>query len=195
MVAGSTVPISHATQIGLAQPAYYVFKLRPHPKERPRASTTKGKDGKIKGKVWTPEETRAYELMIQSLCHEQHQWADPFEGRLTVFMNFFFADDNHGDIDNLAKAVLDGMQGVAFKNDKQVRSLHLEIFDVREDAEEDKAPRTEVVIMRYREKPVQEAIVLVLDVFRAWSRELKRANQILEDRLRWLEEQLLKRVS
>lgn len=45
-------------------------------------------------------------------------------GDLRVKIQFFLKWDV-ADLDNLAKGVLDGMQGVVYKNDKQIKDLHL----------------------------------------------------------------------
>lgn len=49
---------------------------------------------------------------------------DPLEMPLSVEMEFYVQKDR-ADLDNLCKAVLDGLQGVIFKNDKQVKRLLL----------------------------------------------------------------------
>lgn len=43
-------------------------------------------------------------------------------GELHVTLDFFLAKD-YADCDNLAKAVLDGMQGIVYKNDNQIKLL------------------------------------------------------------------------
>ena len=59
------------------------------------------------------------------------------EGDLAASINFFFDDNRHGDIDNLIKSVVDGLQYAnAFDNDKQVKKVSAEIFyDEEERAE------------------------------------------------------------
>jgi crossover junction endodeoxyribonuclease RusA len=46
------------------------------------------------------------------------------DGDLRVKIYFFLLRDT-ADLDNLAKGVLDGMQGIVYKNDKQIKELHL----------------------------------------------------------------------
>jgi crossover junction endodeoxyribonuclease RusA len=45
-------------------------------------------------------------------------------GDLRVKIQFFLQRDA-ADLDNLAKGVLDGMQGIVYKNDIQIKELHL----------------------------------------------------------------------
>jgi Holliday junction resolvase RusA-like endonuclease len=49
---------------------------------------------------------------------------DPLEIPLSVEMEFYVRRDR-ADLDNLCKAVLDGMQGIIFENDRQVKQLVL----------------------------------------------------------------------
>jgi len=99
-------------------------------KERPRSG--KG------GRMYTPTETRKFEAAV-------YKWAKaewdrkpliyPIRVELTIFE---LGDDQQendstlgliynekGDIDNLAKSVLDGMNGVVYKDDKQIVDLDL----------------------------------------------------------------------
>lgn len=47
---------------------------------------------------------------------------NPVLGRLSIVLEFFIPY-NKADIDNLSKAVLDGLQGIIFENDRQVFHL------------------------------------------------------------------------
>jgi len=40
----------------------------------------------------------------------------------------YISGRNRGDIDNYTKAVLDGLQGIAFGNDKQITKVNAEII-------------------------------------------------------------------
>lgn len=57
---------------------------------------------------------------------------DPFEGNLTVTLMFFLPDLRRIDLDNLSKAVQDGLNGIVWKDDKQNIRLVLEKFVCRE---------------------------------------------------------------
>lgn len=119
----------------------YVFNVKPLPKVRPKASM---RNGKLV--MMTDRNYADYEAGIKSSTAIQHaQYSGmPYTGDLTVACTHYLPNRVHGDIDNLAKAILDGMQDVAFVNDKQVKRLLIELrFDDPEH------PRTEVLITPY----------------------------------------------
>jgi hypothetical protein len=112
---------------------HQIFKVRPKIKGRPRMSR--------KGHAYTPKETKDYESLIAGLYD-----GPMFESELLSVKMRFTVDgaeilieelelNNNveqpksklrGDIDNYAKAVLDALNKVAYKDDKQVVSLYVE---------------------------------------------------------------------
>ena len=52
------------------------------------------------------------------------------EGNVKVEILLFLHGNNEGDIDNYAKAILDGLNGIAYKDDKQVSELYLKKIKV-----------------------------------------------------------------
>jgi len=50
---------------------------------------------------------------------------DPLKGNVSVKMFFYLADNRVVDLDNLSKAVLDGLKGIAFGDDCKVTRLLL----------------------------------------------------------------------
>ena len=48
-----------------------------------------------------------------------------FTGKIKVIMEFYLSNNRVVDLDNLCKAVLDGLKGIAFKDDNQVVKLEL----------------------------------------------------------------------
>lgn len=99
-------------------------------KERPRA----GKSGKF----YTPTETRKFEAAIKKwgMAQDMQPVAYPMSVRIVVrdqtddplirvlgAANVSYAA--HKDLDNLAKSVLDGLNGVLYKDDKQIVDLHV----------------------------------------------------------------------
>lgn len=123
------------------EPARYVFGLKPAPKDRPRVFT-RGKRSFAK----STDRTKYYEGVIRSESALQHPKSAPWEGDLTIYLTFFLKSRVHGDIDNLAKSLLDGAQGVVFKNDKQIRQLNLGIR-IRKNVVE----RTEMIVTRFND--------------------------------------------
>lgn len=103
--------------------------LTPHPKGRPRFFAR----GKFVS-VYTDAKTKAYEDEVRRLCIAAMDGDAQYSGPLLVDMVFIMpcpkskAKARHHvsrpDVDNLAKAVLDGMNGVAYHDDAQICTLH-----------------------------------------------------------------------
>ncbi len=90
----------------------FIVAGEPVPKGRPRFN-------RATGKPYTPRETVAYEDMVATYAMKQGQ---RFEGPVSVTVTFKCKP--RGDIDNLAKAVLDGLQkGRLLADDSQVHKL------------------------------------------------------------------------
>ena len=107
---------------------------KPQGKQRPRLG--KG------GRVYTPSATRRYELAVAwaALGARPALWAKT--GRFVVEVTMYFPDWRRRDVDNVLKAVLDGMQGVLYEDDSQVVVASAIKWLDRE------RPRTEVVVKR-----------------------------------------------
>ena len=105
-----------------------IFNFRPTSKQRPRMTRS--------GRAYTPKDTKEYEDSIAQ-AYSGVMFA---EGPLHVTL--IFDNDKteitirsmrnksnpsklRGDIDNYAKSVLDGLNGVAYTDDKQIVSLEL----------------------------------------------------------------------
>lgn len=89
----------------------------PVPKGRPRSTRAGG--------VYTPKRTRDYEDQVAWACRA----ARASHGNVDVHVTIRFeCGRQHGDIDNLAKAVLDGLvKGQAIDDDRQVVKLTVEL--------------------------------------------------------------------
>lgn len=104
---------------------------KPQPKERPRV---------YKGHGITPTRTKNYEAKIAA--EWRAEYPNPLEGDIRVEIRFFMPTpiswskakmeraergiirpSVRPDIDNLVKIILDGLNGVAFMDDKQVVEL------------------------------------------------------------------------
>jgi len=105
---------------------YLYFDLPPTPKARPRF-------GRVGNRVvtYTDAKTKKFEREINNLS--RRQYVDEIKtGALKVEISFFIKPPKtvkrkypsvKPDVDNLAKSVLDGIEGVVFKNDSQIISL------------------------------------------------------------------------
>jgi len=87
-------------------------------KDRPRVN--KG------GKLYTTQKTKAYEELVHAKAREVMR--EPLRGDVRVDIKIY-AKNLRGDIDNIAKTILDGMTGVAYLNDRQVKVLYVEVIE------------------------------------------------------------------
>ncbi len=120
---------------------------KPQPKERPRV---------YNGHGITPTRTRNYEAMIAA--EWRAEYPNPIEGDIRIEIRFFMPTpiswskqkkeraergiirpSVRPDIDNLVKIILDGLNAVAFLDDKQVIELAAAKYYSAE-------PRTEILV-------------------------------------------------
>ena len=109
----------------------------PRGKGRPKATSRGGH-----ARVYTDAKTRAYEDQIAMLTKAAMQGLEPLAGPVHVNVRVLFKPapsaskrareammameimpTKRPDLDNVVKAILDGMNGVAFKDDAQVCSM------------------------------------------------------------------------
>jgi len=110
----------------------------PVPKGRPRFSTR----GKFPV-AYTPEKTKNYESDVAMMAKAAMGASEPLEGALEAFIYVTFPvpasyskkrteaclsdSEKHTkkpDLDNVVKAVLDGMSDIVFLSDSQITSIH-----------------------------------------------------------------------
>ncbi|MBI5940125.1 MAG: RusA family crossover junction endodeoxyribonuclease [Caulobacterales bacterium] len=113
----------------------------PRGKGRPRTRIQRTRGGDF-AQLYTDEKTRAYEAGVARLARAAMKGRTPFIGPLSVSLRFRFKPAESlpkykraallageeayfgvYDVDNLAKAVLDGMNKVAYGDDKQITRL------------------------------------------------------------------------
>jgi Holliday junction resolvase RusA-like endonuclease len=85
----------------------FYFDVPAQPKERPN------KWGK------TRPSTRAFEQVIAAMAKEQWGGQEPLTDFLRVEFKIY-QNKRRGDYDNLMKSITDAMQGIVFKDDKQI---------------------------------------------------------------------------
>ncbi len=111
---------------------------RPVPKGRPRLG--------VRGRtayVYTPPETREYERLVGLVA--KSAGCRPVEGPVSVELDIF--TQRRMDVDNVAKSVLDGLNGVAYEDDNQVVELLVRKHKVTRKEEE----RVEIEIREFKE--------------------------------------------
>lgn len=91
----------------------FTIEGQPIPKARPRL-------GK-KGYAYTPKKTKNYEALVKKSA--MLAIPEPLQGDLFVHIDFYRKGKVKADIDNMVKAILDGLNKVAYADDKQVRQL------------------------------------------------------------------------
>lgn len=92
----------------------FVILGTPIPKARPRV---------YRGRAVTPPRTLHYEALVKLAAKAAR--VRPTDARVAISLAFFQPTLRRCDLDNLAKAVLDGLNGVAYLDDSQVDELHV----------------------------------------------------------------------
>lgn len=112
---------------------------RPRPKERPRLGR--------RGRVFTPARTAAceYALGLVALSARPAGWK--MDCQYSIEMRFSFRGGVLADCDNLAKLVGDGLNGVAWNDDRQV----VEMYALRVSCAPGEAEGTRVIVSRVSE--------------------------------------------
>ena len=94
------------------------------------------------GHVYTPAKTAQYEMQVAAACREAMGLTPPTEGPVHVSISVlrsipkswaklknreYFKERTlpRPDVDNIAKAILDGCNGIAYKDDAQVNALYI----------------------------------------------------------------------
>lgn len=98
------------------QPIRISIPGRQIPKARPRFGRG--------GKVYTPRKTRQYEELVG--WYAKQCIPEPFTGDIQLHIKVYVRNNVFPDIDNIAKAIMDGLNGVAYKDDKQVMGLSVQ---------------------------------------------------------------------
>jgi Holliday junction resolvase RusA-like endonuclease len=81
--------------------------------------------------------------LVRSVASEHCE--QPIEDEVSVEIAAYMKGKRVPDIDNIAKSICDGLQPVAFENDKQVKHLEITLHSVTDKSEE----RAEITIEKW----------------------------------------------
>lgn len=128
--------------MAVASQIRFVVPGRPRPKGRPRA------DARFRGRrvdihFYTPRETKEFEQLVGT--YALAAGARPVRHPVEVEVEVWLAG-KRGDGDNYLKAILDGLNGVAWEDDRQVVAASIRVHEAQDRDEE----RTEVTIREAR---------------------------------------------
>ena len=109
----------------------FTVEGKPQPKERPRKNK--------QGGFYTPQKTKDYESIVGWSARSVYK-GNPNENPMFVTLNIYFrlpkkTKNKEGDwcmknvdVDNIAKSVLDGLNGIVWDDDKQVVDLRVKKY-------------------------------------------------------------------
>ncbi len=129
----------------------------------------------IKGRIAMPIKTkvyRIYEGLIRRLTLDTLKNPYPKGNPVAVTLHFY-RPQKRGDLDNMLKAMLDVLHGIAFENDDQVIEIHAYRHDDKNE------PRASVEVWDVIEQP--EANLIPFDSS-AWEEELAPIVDLAADR-------------
>lgn len=117
---------------------------QPVPKARPRVVIT---DPYQKPHAITPARTAAYQSRVGYAALQVKPWPEPSTATCSVRMWFYIAPRGRRkiDLDNLVKAILDGITSVLIVDDDQI--MHLEALKVLDSDD----PHAEVAVTLFEE--------------------------------------------
>ena len=72
---------------------------------------------------------KEFEQKILQYFDSQYEEINMLEGKLKLTVSFYLKGRRSIDLDNLLKALLDGMEGILFENDKMIYEIHAEKFN------------------------------------------------------------------
>jgi Holliday junction resolvase RusA-like endonuclease len=97
---------------------------KPQGKQRPR----KGKYENF----YTPPKTKAYEEKV-ALCGLKEKGKIKKGEKCKLIIRAYFKGKQSCDLTNLEKSIEDGLQGIVFPNDRQVKEKHSWVFEYQDD--------------------------------------------------------------
>ena len=85
---------------------------QPYPKQRPRHNRH--------GKTYTPSKTKGFEKEIGWYARMAMAGGMPLSGNVALVLDIRRKGKRRADVDNILKAVKDGMNGIVYNDDQQV---------------------------------------------------------------------------
>lgn len=141
----------------------FVIKGLPKVKQRPRFASRSGKVI-----TYTPKTTASFENLVK--LKAENKFKRPLDGAIGLAIRFYLPRpqrmiwktrpmpevccDKRPDIDNLAKAIIDGLNGIAFKDDGQIADLHITKKYHAGDGE----PKTVIMVNHVKEHVAQSQL-------------------------------------
>lgn len=118
--------------------AHFVLWGEPKSKERPRVSRN--------GNVYTPKTTRDAEKDVAGTyldkCGDVY-----FKKTIELRVSFYLGNKRARDGDNMLKLIQDALNGIAYPDDKQIRSVHMTVWNTTKER-----ARTEVSLYEVEDK-------------------------------------------
>jgi Holliday junction resolvase RusA-like endonuclease len=125
------------------------FTVEGNPLPMPRPRTVTGRDGRMRT-ITATRKSGAREHKDRLAFAARRAGVAPRPGPVRMVMRFYRSSEQPCDLDNLAKTVLDALNGIAFHDDRQVA-----VLDLRK-AVDRQRPRTEVEVSVIGEDLVEE---------------------------------------
>ena len=100
----------------------------------PIDAVPQGRPRFFNGRTYDPPTSKQFKRDIALLVNSLRKDSAVYTGKIKVRIDIFRAaakfkkgvtSQRYGDIDNLAKAILDGVNGVLWKDDSQISDLHI----------------------------------------------------------------------
>ena len=106
------------------------------PQARPRVTRC--------GRTYFPKRNQDFRRIVQTCAMAAMKGAEPLKGEICavfkVYRKWRRTARQAGDVDNLSKSLMDGMNGIVFEDDSQICRLTIEKFQDKE------RPRAEIII-------------------------------------------------
>lgn len=93
-------------------------------------------------KVVKSVKLKEFEQLILQFFDSHQEDVNMIDGKIKLTVTFHLKGSRSIDLDNLLKALLDGLEGVLFENDKMIHEIHAEKINNRD------SPKTIILLER-----------------------------------------------